>query len=295
LKQLTVLSGKGGTGKTSIVASFSALSKNSVIADCDVDAANLSLVTGAHIVSSETFCGGKKARINQKACVGCGRCKDLCRFDAIKDGAHGEFYEETFEIDLVSCEGCGVCVYFCPQQAIELSDVVSGEWFLSDTCHGTLVHARLGIAQENSGKLVTLVRTNAQRVAEERNRDLIIIDGAPGIGCPVIASVTGADCALMVAEPTLSGLHDLKRICELTAHFQIPTFVCVNKHDLNPEMTRRIAQYSSEHGLQTPGNVRYDPAVTQAQISGTSVVEYADNGAADDIRKLWRNVAALLE
>jgi MinD superfamily P-loop ATPase len=293
--ELAVISGKGGTGKTSIAASLAALSRNSVLADCDVDAPDLHLVLDPRVVCRNEFTGGKRAAVQPGVCTACGECAELCRFDAIFfDGPGNGVAEKTFRVDPVICEGCGVCAWFCPGRAIEFGTVVNGEWFLSETRCGPMVHARLGIAQENSGKLVSTVRTNARRVAEERGLDLVIIDASPGIGCPVIASVTGTTLVLAVTEPTLSGLHDLERVADLTRHFGIPTLVCVNKWDLNPEVSGRIEAWARQRGLELAGRVRYDPAVTQAQIHRKAVIEYAKDGCAADLRALWSAVEARL-
>jgi MinD superfamily P-loop ATPase len=296
VRELAVISGKGGTGKTSIVASFAALSRNSVLADCDVDAADLHLVLEPHLLRRNEFTGGNRARIKHGHCNACGKCEELCRFDAIFfDGPGNGLVEKTFRVDPIACEGCGVCAWFCAEQAIDFSPVVNGEWFISDTRCGPMVHARLGIAEENSGKLVSTVRTAAKRIAEERGLDLLIIDGSPGIGCPVIASITGAHLVLAVSEPTLSGLHDLERVAALTRHFGIPALVCINKWDLNPEIWSRIEVWAREHGLGVAGRVRYDRAVTAAQVKGRAVVECEQNGCAEDIRSVWKNVAARLQ
>jgi MinD superfamily P-loop ATPase len=296
VKELTVISGKGGTGKTSIVASFAALSQNSVLADCDVDAADLHLVLEPHVLRRHQFAGGKRARIKLGHCTACGKCEELCRFDAILfDGPGNGTVKKTFRVDPVACEGCGVCAWFCAERAIEFGPVVNGEWFISETRCGPMVHAKLGIAAENSGKLVSTVRTNAKRIAEERGLDLVLIDGSPGIGCPVIASVTGATLVLAVTEPTLSGLHDLERVAELTRHFGIPTLVCVNKWDLNPEVCERIEARAQERGLGLAGRVRYDHAFTEAQIRGKAVVEYGQDGCAADLRAVWATVEAHLD
>ena len=295
VKELAVISGKGGTGKTSIVASFAALSRNSVLADCDVDAADLHLVLEPRVLRRNEFAGGNRARIKAGHCTACGKCEELCRFDAIFfDGPGSGVVEKTFRVDPVICEGCGVCAWFCAEDAVEFGPVVNGEWFVSETRCGPMVHARLGIGQENSGKLVSTVRTSAKRVAEERGLDLVIIDGSPGIGCPVIASVTGATLALAVTEPTLSGLHDLERVAELTRHFGIPTLVCVNKWDLNQQVCERIEERANEMGLALAGRVRYDRAVTEAQIRGSAVIEYAQNGCSADLRAVWSTVEAHL-
>jgi MinD superfamily P-loop ATPase len=296
VKELAVISGKGGTGKTSLVASFAALCRSVVLADCDVDAADLHLVLAPQVVRRQPFSGGKRARIRPGHCTACGKCEDLCRFDAILfDGPGSGAVEKTFRVDPVACEGCGVCAWFCAEGAIEFGPVVNGEWFISETRCGPMVHAKLGIAEENSGKLVSTVRANAKRIAEERDLDLVLIDGSPGIGCPVIASVTGATLVLAVAEPTLSGLHDLERVAELTRHFAIPTLVCVNKWDLNPEVCERIEARARERGLGLAGRVGYDRGVTEAQIHGKALVEYQRDGCASDMRAVWANVEALLE
>ena len=290
MKELVVVSGKGGTGKTSIVASFAALAERKVLADCDVDAADLHLVLEPRIKRRNDFRGGKKATIIPKQCTSCGRCHELCRFGAvIKNGGKDNGGEADYCIDPISCEGCGVCVHFCPAAAISFEAQVSGEWFVSDTNHGPMVHAKLGIAEENSGKLVTLVRQKARQIAEAQGLDLIIVDASPGIGCPVIASITGASLVLVVTEPTLSGIHDLERVCELTRHFQIPTVVCVNKYDLNEEMATRIEAQAEALGVRAIGKVRYDPAVTKAQIMQASVVEYTGGGVSQDVKTLWRH------
>jgi MinD superfamily P-loop ATPase len=293
VKELAVVSGKGGTGKTSIVASFAVLSRNSVLADCDVDAADLHLVLEPRVLGRHPFTGGKRARVEPGFCTACGQCKELCRFGAILGPGNGTA-EKMFRVDPVACEGCGVCAWFCPERAIELGPVVNGEWFLSETRCGPMVHARLGIAEENSGKLVSIVRTNAKRIAEERGLDQVLIDGSPGVGCPVISSVTGATLVLAVTEPTLSGLHDLERVAELTRHFGVPTLVCVNKWDLNPEVCERIETRAQESGLGLAGRVRYDRSVTQAQIRGKAVVECGQEGCAADLRAVWTTVAAHL-
>jgi len=296
VKELVVISGKGGTGKTSIVASFAALAQSSVLADCDFDAADLYLVVDPHILRREPFTGGKRARILPDQCAACGQCKEVCRFDAVVlDGPGNDVVAKTFRIDPLACEGCGVCAFLCPMQAIELGAVVNGEWFISETRFGPMVHAKLGIAQENSGKLVSLVRTNAKRIAEERGLALAIIDGSPGIGCPVIASVTGASLVLVITEPTLSGLHDLERVAALTRHFGIPTLVCINKWDINPQICEQIEDWARCRGLALAGRVRYDSAVTKARIRGKTVIEYQQDGCATDIRAVWANVEARLE
>ena len=291
MKELVVISGKGGTGKTSIVAAFAALTKNAVFADCDVDAADLHLVLEPIVKQTSDFSGGKQASVITEKCIGCGKCQQVCNFDAVVfNGPSNDVVEQTYTIDSVSCEGCGVCTHFCPNDAIEFKDAVNGQWFISETRFGTMVHAKLGIAEENSGKLVSLLRKEAKRIAEEEKKDLIIIDGSPGIGCPVIASIAGADLVLIITEPTLSGKHDFERVAELTASFGIPTLVCVNKSDLNREMTAEIAREADGRGIRLAGKIRYDKAFTKAQIMKATVVEYTGGWVAEDIKALWRKV-----
>lgn len=295
MKEIVVISGKGGTGKTSLVASFAALAERAVLADCDVDAADLHLVLSPRIEQRDVFRSGKTARIRSGHCTACGKCDEVCRFDAVFfDGPGNGQVERTFRIDPIACEGCGVCAYFCQDDAIELKETVNGEWFISETRHGPMVHARLGIAAENSGKLVTLVRTQAKRIAEERRLDLIIVDGSPGIGCPVIASLTGADLALVVTEPTVSGLHDLQRVVSLADHFQIPRAVCINKFDLSPEMSNQVEKWCRERGIPIVGRIPYDEAFTQAMVRETTVVEYSDGRTAQTIRQIWSEVIQAL-
>ncbi|MDI6827878.1 MAG: ATP-binding protein [Armatimonadota bacterium] len=295
MKELVVISGKGGTGKTSVVASFAALAKNKVLADCDVDAADLHLILSPKILRREEFSGGKTAVVTADQCIGCGKCASVCRFDAISfDGPANEVVGKTYHIDPIACEGCGVCAYVCPVNAISLVPSVNGEWFVSETRHGPMIHAKLGIAQENSGKLVTIIRREAKKIAEENGFDLVIIDGSPGIGCPVIASITGASLALIVTEPTLSALHDLDRVANLVRHFGIPTVACVNKSDVNPDVTIKIREHCLARNIDMLGEIRYDTAVILAQIKERSVVEYDNSIAAQDITSLWNAVNSKL-
>jgi MinD superfamily P-loop ATPase len=285
MKELVVISGKGGTGKTSLAASLAVLSGRSVIADCDVDAADLHLILSPRVRTRRDFLSGNEAVIREQDCLGCGECLSLCRFDAVKrkNGSDGK---AVYTIDPASCEGCGVCVRFCPPQAIDFPERLSGEWMVSDTRAGPMVHARLNIAAENSGKLVSTVRREARRIAGEENRSLILVDGPPGIGCPVIASVTGATKVLIVTEPTVSGEHDLERVLALARHFKIPAAVCVNKWDLNGEMTERIEKKAAEAGARVTGRIRYDQSVTSAQMQEKAVVE-TPSPCAEDIRAIW--------
>jgi MinD superfamily P-loop ATPase len=295
VKEIVVISGKGGTGKTSFVAAFAALAKNAVLADCDVDAADLHLVLEPKKKQTNDFSGGKKASIIAEKCIGCGKCQDMCRFDAIHiNGEANGVLEKTFVVDPVSCEGCKVCVEFCPVDAIEFNDCINGQWFISDTRFGPMVHAKLGIAEENSGKLVTVIRKEAKKIAQEKKKDLLIVDGSPGIGCPVIASITGADLVLIVTEPTLSGKHDLDRVSRLASNFGIETLVCINKADINPQITAQISEEALQRRLKVIGKIPYDEAFTKAQIIKASVVEYTGGAITEQIKALWRQVTYAL-
>lgn len=296
MKEIVVISGKGGTGKTSIVASFAALADNAVLADCDVDAADLHLVLEPDIIQTHDFSGGKQAGVIAAKCVGCGKCDEVCNFGAVSlNGPGNDVVDKTYTIDPIACEGCGVCFWFCPAEAIELTDALNGRWFISQTRFGPMVHAELGIAQENSGKLVSLIRKETRRIAVEQNRDMIIVDGSPGIGCPVIASISGADLVLVVTEPTLSGRHDLDRVVELTGHFKIPTVVCINKFDINVEIARAIETEAMKKNIGVVGRIAYDVAVTKAQISRKSIVEYSSNGLKDQVVSLWQAVLDMMK
>ncbi len=286
--ELVVISGKGGTGKTSVVASFIALARSAVAVDCDVDAADLHLVLNPTVQKRWSFSGGHEAHIDETACAGCGTCAEHCRFDAIRLRQNGTI--TVYGVNPISCEGCGICADICPQEAAKMIPSVNGEWFVSNTSFGPMVHARLGIAQENSGKLVSLVRKEATAVADLEERDMIIADGSPGIGCPVIASIAGARMALVVTEPTLSGLHDMKRVAQLTRYFKTRTAVCINKSDINPEMADQLEREALALEIPVLCRIPYDPAVTRAQVQGKTVVEIGDSPAAREIRTLWKQV-----
>jgi MinD superfamily P-loop ATPase len=281
MRELVVLSGKGGTGKTSIVGSFAALAEKKVLADCDVDAADLHLLLNPSVRQQSEFWSGQVAQIDEDRCTQCGLCQDLCRFNAIKD----------FRVDPVSCEGCGFCAHICPVEAITMRENMSGHWFISETRYGPLVHARLGITQENSGKLVAVVRQQAKQITEEQDLDYIISDGPPGIGCPVISSLSGASLALLVTEPTLSGIHDLERVLEVCRHFGVPALVCINKCDINEDNTRQIEAYCSAQGIQVASKIPFDNVVTEALVHGVPVVEYADGSVSREIAALWQKVS----
>lgn len=296
MKELVVLSGKGGTGKTSLVASLAALLRPAVLVDCDVDAADLHLVLQPQIASRESFTGGSKARVLAERCTRCGRCVELCRFEAIHaDGPAGPLTDTTMRIDRLACEGCGVCADHCPAGAILFEPVVAGEWFVSQTRCGPMVHARLGVGAENSGKLVTQVRRTAQQVAAEKAMELVLCDGSPGIGCPVIASLTGASMVLFVVEPTPSGLHDFQRVAELAERLVVPGLLVVNKADLHPELAGRLRNAAITRGVAWLGDIPYDPEVTRAQIAGQSVVECSSGPASRAIREIATRVEESLQ
>lgn len=296
MHELVVISGKGGTGKTSLTAAFAALAKNAVLADCDVDTADLHLILNPDVREAHDFSGGKRARIRTETCIGCGECERVCRFEAVSlSGPGNEIVAKTCAIDPVACEGCSVCVRFCPVDAINFDDAINGQWFISDTRFGPMVHARLRTAEENSGKLVSLIRKRARQIASDQDRELLIVDGSPGIGCPVIASITGADLVLVVTEPTLSGQHDLDRVSQLTAHFGLATAVCINKWDINPEVTTAIEASVHERGLLFAGRIDYDPAVTRAQVAQQTITEYPQDGPARQIAAIWGTIAEALE
>ncbi|HOO20751.1 MAG TPA: ATP-binding protein [Kiritimatiellia bacterium] len=289
MKELVVISGKGGTGKTSLTASFAALARKAVFADCDVDAADLHLILQPEVRRREAFVSGREAAIREADCAGCGRCAALCRFEAVSAVARDSDGARVFRIDSAACEGCGVCTWNCPATAIDFPERTCGEWFVSATRHGPMVHARLAPGAENSGKLVSLVREQAREAATESNRDLVLVDGPPGTGCPVIAAVTGADAILVVTEPTVSGYHDLSRVLQLAAHFRIPAAVCVNKWDIHPDMADRIEEHARSAGAVPVGRVRYGPEATDAQRRKLAVVEAGDSPLATDIRAVWQN------
>jgi len=295
-RELVVISGKGGTGKTSLLASFAVLAGRSVLADCDVDAADLHLVLSPETRRREEFRSGNEAVIRPELCDGCGTCAELCRFGAVLRDVPDPSGEDgaRFRVDPHACEGCGVCVSHCPRGAIEFPERACGEWFVSDTRCGPLVHARLQPAAENSGKLVATVRREARRLAEEGDHALLLVDGPPGIGCPVISSVTGASAVLAVSEPTVSGEHDLERVLQLCRHFAIPAAVCVNKWDINPDQTGRIEGRAATGGARVLGRVPYDRSVTAAQLQGRAVTELG-GPAAEAIQAIWERFSEMGE
>jgi MinD superfamily P-loop ATPase len=286
MKQLTILSGKGGTGKTSITASFAVLAKKAVVADCDVDAPDLHMLLHPEVIKTQEFMGSKVAVIDKAKCVKCGFCRETCNFDAITS---------DLKVDAIACEGCGVCAVACPAEAITLTPRISGNAYISKTKYGFMSHALLYPGESNSGKLVTLVRQNARILAEKENRDLIIIDGSPGIGCPVIASITGVDAALVVTEPTMSGIHDLERVLKLLDHFNVVPFVCVNMYDINSDNTNRILSFCRENQTDVVGIIPFSPEVTQAMVNGKTIVEYSPEGSvAEEIMSMWKKICPSL-
>lgn len=282
MKELVILSGKGGTGKTSLTASLASMAPRCLLCDADVDAADLHLLMHPEIQERADFQGGGVAVIDPQRCTGCGTCSDMCRWSAIGP---------DFVVDAIACEGCGVCVDFCPEQAIAFPTKTCGQWFVSETRFGPMVHARLGIAEENSGKLVTLVRQQARHLAEAKGIDLIITDGPPGVGCPVIASVGGATSALIVAEPTVSGIHDMARAIALCRHFKVPVMVCINKFDLNSDNSATIEKMALDEGLPVVGRIPFDQAFTRAMVQGKTLLEFdCDGSAGGQIRQLWNAI-----
>ena len=284
IREIVIVSGKGGTGKTSLTAAFAALAKNSILCDADVDAADLHLLMQPEVQAQTDFMGGSKAVIDPDLCTGCGTCRTLCRFDAISD---------RYEVDPIRCEGCGVCVDFCPEQAIGFPVQRCGEWFVSDTRFGPMVHARLGIAEENSGRLVSLVRTKTRQLAEARGLELILTDGPPGIGCPVIAAIGGATALVIVVEPTVSGIHDMERVVDLAAHFRVPGMVIVNKFDLNVGMTEAIEQLAEKRNILVLGRVPFDPVFTRSMVQGQTLFEYGEESPTRRVvRDTWAKIVS---
>jgi len=286
VKQLTVISGKGGTGKTTVTAAFASLAKNAVLADCDVDAADLHLILNPEIRETMEFKGLKMARKDPDKCISCGKCLEHCRFNAI---------DEDFNIKSTGCEGCGVCEFVCPAKAIELVDRISGHAYLSETRFGPMAHAALKTAEEASGMLVSLVRENAKRLAREQGRELIIIDGPPGIGCPVISAIAGVDIVLVVSEPTVSGVHDAERVLGVAKHFRIPAMMLVNKADLNLQMADKLERFCLDSGVKLAGRLPYDNVTTEAMIAGKTVIEHSDGPFSAELRAIWARVLESLQ
>ena len=285
MKQVTVISGKGGTGKTSITAAFASLANNAVLADCDVDAADLHIILKPRVLESTVFHGLKTAHINKNNCIDCKKCYELCKFEAI---------DEDINLITEACEGCGVCAYICPVDAITMVDRESGIAYISETRFGPMAHAMLRTAEEASEKLVTVVRNNAKMIAQEKNKELIIIDGPPGIGCPVISSLTGVDLVLIVTEPTLSAIHDLERILGVAHYFHLPAVVCINKYDINIKNTKKIESYCNKKNIGIVGKIPYDNVVTDAMVNEKTIIEYAKGEIAERTSKMWGKITARL-
>ena len=285
MKQIAVISGKGGTGKTVLTASFAALAQNKVMADCDVDAADLHLLLAPEILERHAFKGLRKASIDRRVCTRCRDCVEVCRFDAILEG-NGDMI-----IDIIACEGCGICTHVCPPCAISMQDNTAGEWYVSRTRYGPLVHATLGIAEENSGKLVSQVRMDAKRIAEDRGSEYIIIDGPPGIGCPVMATLTGVDYAIVVTEPTLSGIHDMERAVAVAHHFNIQTGCVVNKYDINPGHTYRIKDWCRQNLVTILGEIPFDQSIVRSVMDRVPFIEYTKNTVTDIIAGIWEQLS----
>ncbi len=295
MREIVIVSGKGGTGKTTLAASFASLEKKVMLADCDVDAANLHLVVEHQRIRQHAFIGGRTASIDMDCCIQCDECVDNCRFSAISKGELLQTSEIAYCIDPLACEGCGVCALLCPTNAVSFQPRTSGEWCVSNTENGAMVHAQLGAAEGNSGKLVNLLRQEARHEAGKRNIELIITDGSPGIGCPVVASLTGADLAVIVTEPSLSSLHDFERVVELIAHFSLPSVLCINKcDDLNSQITSKLKALAQAQHIVVAGEIRYDPLADHAQMQGRSLVSCSASTSALDIRQSWSAVKRAL-
>jgi len=286
MKQIVIISGKGGTGKTVLTASLASLAKDKVMVDCDVDAADLHLLLHPAVRERFEFRSGQTARIDKARCCECGECIDMCRFDAIG---------KDFVIDPVSCEGCALCSRICRYGAIAMEENISGEWFISDTRYGPFVHARLGIAEDNSGKLVSMVRQAAKEIAEKEKKSYILIDGPPGIGCPVIAAITDTDLAVVVTEPTLSGIHDMLRIIDTTGHFQIPVKVVINKYDLNSENTQKINDMCESKGIEIMGRIPFSAKVPRSLVKAVPYVEYAHDEVAEEMISIWHKMESIIQ
>jgi MinD superfamily P-loop ATPase len=297
MKQLVILSGKGGTGKTSVAAAFAHLasleadSHRAVLANADVEAANLDLVLAPQVLNRQDFWGGKVAVINQVTCINGGDCADVCRFDAIQLGGFGDLYQ----VDPIACDGCAACVYQCPTESIDMQEQIAGEWFRSKSRYGPLFHAALRPAQENSGKLVTLVKQHARLLAMDEKYDLVLVDGPPGIGCPVISAISGADLALIIAEPTVAGVQDMCRILKTGEHFGVQALVCINKADLYARGATEIEKFCEEEKIEVVGRIPFDATVTEAMVQGEPVTAFCpDSAASRELREVWARVVGAL-
>jgi MinD superfamily P-loop ATPase len=307
MKQLVILSGKGGTGKTTVTAALAHLASQEVpiaLADADVDAANLELVLSPTKLEEYDFIGSQVAIIDPEKCIACGVCAEVCRFEAVMAPSPspqpppsppraGE-REGVYRVDPIACEGCASCFYQCPEEAIRMEEQVAGRWFRSDTRFGPLFHAHLFAAQENSGKLVTLVKQQARLLALDTGAELLLVDGPPGIGCPVISASAGADMALLVTEPTVSGVHDLERVLATTDHFGVPALVCINKYDVNPTRAQEIAAFCADRGIEVVGQIPFDTVVTEAMVQGRPVTDFGDGPVSRELRQVWARIRGRL-
>ncbi|NQU27500.1 MAG: 4Fe-4S binding protein [Candidatus Marinimicrobia bacterium] len=289
MKEIVIISGKGGTGKTSLAAAFAYLGGTDIVtADCDVDAADLHLLLQPEVKKAEDFYSGQLARIDQDLCNQCGCCEEVCRFDAVK------FLNGKYSIDTLGCEGCGYCSHVCPVGAIPMEENNVGEWYISTTKVGsTMVHARLGIGAENSGKLVTKVKNEAKKIAEEKDLDFVLVDGSPGVGCPVVSSLSGADFVILVTEPTVSGLHDLIRVHQLVNKFKIRVGCIINKADLNLKVTSEIKDFLTQEKIVHIGDLPYNDIFTNAMVNGQTIIEYDQNGLSAIINVSWKKIKKL--
>lgn len=289
MDEILIISGKGGTGKTSLTAAFAHLAKNHVICDLDVDAPDMHLILKPENTRSHDFISGHEAMIVEEKCESCGTCLEMCRYDAIVNEG------DRYFIDPLKCEGCKVCVEFCPAKAIDFPDRHCGSWFLSDTRFGPMIHAQLFPGEENSGLLVSLLRKQAKEMAGKKGLDLILSDGTPGIGCPVIASLSGVSLAVIVTEPTPSGRHDLERVADLCAHFRIPAGIIINKCDLNEKEAATIEKFAADKGIVHFGSLPHDPAITRAMINGQAITEYANNEFTEELTRIWQQMLQSLK
>lgn len=286
MREITIISGKGGTGKTSITAALASLADNHIMCDLDVDASDLHLLLAPEIEKKEEFISGNEAIINKDECIACGKCRDVCEFDAIKYLEH----ENKFEIDKIKCEGCGVCVEFCPQKAIDFPKRTCGEWYQSSTRFAPMIHAKLYAAEENSGLLVSKLRKEARKIAEKKGLDWIICDGSPGIGCPVISSLTNTDLVVVVVEPTPSGIHDMQRVISLCGHFELKTVVLVNKFDLNLDKTKEIEDFCINNNIKVIGQLNYDDVFVKSMVKGKTVTEYSNSEISIKMENIWKRI-----
>lgn len=282
MHEITILSGKGGTGKTSIAASMMALAENAVLCDSDVDAANLFLLFNPEIRETHSFPSGSKAWIDPSKCNGCGICMDECRFQAISH-TNG-----VFAVDSFACEGCRLCEKICPAEAVTIQEFSRNKWFVSDTRYGPFVHARMSAGEENSGKLVSVIRKKAREIARNQEKGFIITDGPPGIGCPVISSLSGTQMVLMVIEPSRSGIHDARRLLELTDGFNLPSCALINKYNLSSELTKEAENFLAGHNIPLLARIPFDENFTKSMVEGKTIIEYAPGSETVSILKeVW--------